>query len=280
MNETEHRKAILKEIVLWENELRTDIRTDLERAFNRWMNRKIDALPGSVKQIFFRKIDASLFNLHSFIQNSLFQQDAKKQILVSAKVLNKHIVQIDDLHMLSIDQLHYLADLQTARHRLYSFIQGGITGTGGILLTGVDIPMQTILNLRSIQIVAMCYGYEINNPFEMMLSLKVYHASLMPRHLQYQQWQELKKEIDERDGMYYFYEGKDDLADSTSLEFILKQVAKLSVLSFLKRKIVAGMPLFSIMIGAGANYQLTRQVTEFANKFYQYRLINEKSNGI
>jgi EcsC protein family len=280
MKDTEHRKAVLKEITLWENELRTDIRTDLERAFNRWMNRKIDALPGSVKQILFKKIDASLFNLHSFIQNSLFQQDAKKQILLSAKVLNEHIVQIDDLHMLSIDQLHYLADLQTAKHRLYSFVQGGITGTGGIFLAGVDIPTQTILNLRSIQMVSMCYGYEINNPFEMMLSLKVYHAALLPRHLQYQQWQELKKEIAEMDGMYYFYGGKDDFADLNSLEFILKQVAKLSVLSLLKRKIVAGLPLFSIMIGAGVNYRITRQVTEFANKFYQYRLISEKSNGI
>lgn len=277
MNDSIREKAILDEITLWESELQNDVRSDFGRTFDRWMNRKMDEIPNSMKRLFFNKLDASLFNLHSFIQSSFIQQDAKKQILISAKALNEQILQINDLHMLPIDQLHYLADLQTSKHRLYSFLQGGITGTGGILLTGVDIPAQTILNLRSIQMVSMCYGYEMNNPYEMMTSLKVYHASLMPKHLQYQQWLELKKEIDTEDGMYYFYEGKDDLANSNSLEFLLKQVAKLSVLTLFKRKLFSGLPIVSIMIGAGANYQLTRQVTEFANKFYQYRMINDKN---
>lgn len=278
MNDSVREKAVLDEITLWENNLQNDVRTDFQRTFDRWMNNKVDEIPNSMKRLFFKKLDASLFNLHSFIQSSFIQQDAKKQILLSAKALNKDISQINDLHMLPIDQLHYLADLQTSKHRLYSFLQGGITGTGGILLTGIDIPAQTILNLRSIQMVSMCYGYEINNPYEMMTSLKVYHASLMPKHLQYQQWVELKKEIDTDEGMYYFYEGNDDLANSHSLEFLLKQVAKLSVLSLFKRKLITGLPLVSIMIGAGANYHHTRQITDFANKFYQYRLINEKNN--
>jgi hypothetical protein len=278
MNKTVRQKAILNEISLWEQELQNDVRTDLGRTFDRWIERKLDEIPGSMKQIFFEKLDASFFNLHSFIQNSLIQQDAKKQILLSAKALNEEIFQINDLHKLHIDQLHYLADLQTSKHRLYSFIQGGLTGTGGILLTGIDIPIQTILNLRSIQMVSMCYGYEINNPYEMMTSLKVYHASLLPKHLQYNQWHELKKEIDSDDDIFYFYEGKEDLSNRNSLEFIVKQVAKLSVLSLLKRKLVAGLPLVSIMIGAGMNYQHTRRITEFANKYYQYRFINDKSH--
>jgi hypothetical protein len=278
MNKTVRQKAILNEISLWEQELQNDVRTDLGRTFDRWIERKLDEIPGSMKQIFFEKLDASLFNLHSVIQNSLIQQDAKKQILLSAKALNEEIFQINDLHKLHIDQLHYLADLQTSKHRLYSFIQGGLTGTGGILLTGIDIPIQTILNLRSIQMVSMCYGYEINNPYEMMTSLKVYHASLLPKHLQYNQWHELKKEIDSDDDIFYFYEGKEDLSNRNSLEFIVKQVAKLSVLSLFKRKLVAGLPLVSIMIGAGMNYQHTRRITEFANKYYQYRFINDKSH--
>ncbi|QGQ47518.1 EcsC family protein [Metabacillus sediminilitoris] len=278
MNKTVRQKTILNEISLWEQELQNDVRTDLGRTFDRWIKRKLDEIPDSMKQIFFEKLDASLFNLHSFIQNSLIQQDAKKQILLSAKALNEEIFQINDLHKLHIDQLHYLADLQTSKHRLYSFIQGGLTGTGGILLTGIDIPIQTILNLRSIQMVSMCYGYEINNPYEMMTSLKVYHASLLPKHLQYNQWHELKKEIDSDDDIFYFYEGKEDLSNRNSLEYIVKQVAKLSVLSLFKRKLVAGLPLVSMMIGAGMNYQHTRRITEFANKYYQYRFINDKSH--
>ena len=277
MNEIEREKEILEEIKLWENGLKNDVRTDFQRTFSRWLNRKLEDIPDRMKQVFYDKVDASLFNLHSVIQNSFIQQDAKKQIILSARALNENIREISDLQVLSIDQLHYLADLQTSKHRLYSFLQGGVTGTGGILLISADIPLQTILNLRSIQMISMCYGYEINNPYEMMTSLKVYHAALMPKHLQYNQWKELREEIHSENQMNYFYEGNEDFADVKSVEFLLKQIAKLSVLSLFKRKLVAGIPVISMMIGATTNYHATRQITEFANKFYQYRLIAETS---
>lgn len=276
MNESVREKAILAEITSWENDLQNDVRTDFQRTFNRWIDRNIEEIPKRTKTMILKKIDASFFNLHSFIQNSFIQQDAKQQILLSAKALNEDIFQINDLHKLSISQLHYLADLQTSKHRLYSFLQGGITGTGGILLTGADIPLQTILNLRAIQMISMCYGYEINNPYEMMTSLKLYHASLLPKHLQYKAWIELKQDIEE-ESVSYFYEGNEDLADPKSMEYLLKQIAKLSVISIFKRKLIAGIPLVSMMIGAGANYQQTRHISDFANRFYQYRYITQKS---
>ncbi len=275
MNELVRDKAILEDIKAWENELQHDVRTDFQRTFNRWIHRKMDDIPNRLKKVFYEKVDESLFNLHSVIQNSFIQQDAKKQIILSARALNENIKEISDLHFLTIDQLHYLADLQTSKHRLYSFIQGGLTGTGGILLIGADIPLQTILNLRSIQMISMCYGYEINTPYEMMTSLKVYHAALMPKHLQYDQWNELKEEINTNGRKNYFYEGTEDLADIKNIEYLLKQIAKLSVLTLFKRKLIAGIPLVSMMIGATGNYHATRQITEFANKFYQYRLLNE-----
>jgi len=275
MNELEREMEILEEIKAWEHELQNDNRTDFQRTFSRWLDRKMDEIPDRMKKVFYEKVDASLFNLHSVIQNSFIQQDAKKQIILSARALNENIIEISDLHFLSVDQLHYLADLQTSKHRLYSFLQGGMTGTGGVLLIGADLPLQTILNLRSIQMISMCYGYEINNPYEMMTSLKVYHAALMPKHLQYSQWKELIGEIDSEDRMGYFYSGNEDLADVKSVEFLLKQIAKLSVVSLFKRKLVAGLPVVSMMVGATSNYHATRQITEFANKFYQYRLITE-----
>ncbi|MGQ4665994.1 EcsC family protein [Metabacillus halosaccharovorans] len=275
MNELEREKEILEEIKAWEHELQNDNRTDFQRTFSRWLDRKMDEIPDRMKKVFYEKVDASLYNLHSVIQNSFIQQDAKKQIILSARALNEKIIEISDLHFLSVDQLHYLADLQTSKHRLYSFLQGGMTGTGGILLIGADLPLQTILNLRSIQMISMCYGYEINNPYEMMTSLKVYHAALMPKYLQYSQWEKLIEEVDSEDRMGYFYSGNEDLADVKSVEFFLKQIAKLSVLSLFKRKLVAGIPVVSMMVGATSNYHATRQITEFANKFYQYRLITE-----
>lgn len=273
MNDKVRMQAILDEILIWETEIRHDVRTDFQRNFDRWLNQKINNIPSSMQQLFYSKLDSCLFNLQSFVQSSVIQQDATQQILSSARTLNKDIHQISDLQSLPIDQLSYLADLQTSKHRLYSFLHGGISGTGGILLTGLDIPALTTLHLRSIQMVAMCYGYEINNPYEMMTSLKVYHASLMPKHLQYNQWRKLKNDVDSEAGFYYFYDGEEELAQSHSLEFLIKQVAKLSVLTLFKKKLITGLPLISIAIGAGINYQVTRRTTDFANKYYQFRLI-------
>ncbi|APH04082.1 EcsC family protein [Bacillus weihaiensis] len=274
MSESIKENAILNEILQWETELQDDSRTDFQRTFDRWFQRKLDEIPSGTKNILFKKIDSSLFHLHSFIQNSFIQQDAKKQILLSARSLNSDIEQLSDLHLLRIDQLHYLADLQTSKHRLYSFLQGGLTGTGGLLLTGLDIPAQTVLNLRAIQMISMCYGYEINNPYEMMISLKVYHASLMPKQLKYKSWLELKRE-GKKGASSYFYEGKEDVSNEESLEFLLKQIAKLSVISLFKRKLIAGVPLVSILVGAGFNYQVTRDICIFANKYYQYRYLED-----
>jgi len=271
-------KLLLAEIEKWEQELQKDIRTDVERTLHNWINKKMNELPVSVKQMLFSKFDECLFHLHSIIQGSYGQQDARNQILLTAKSLGEDIYQLKDLQSLSIDQLHYLANLQTSKHRIYSLIQGGMTGTGGILLSGVDIPAQILINLRAVQLIAMSYGYEINTPYEMMTSLKVFHASLMPKHLQSVAWSELKNEIHIGAAQDYFYEGEENLANNYDVEFLLKQIVKLSVIALLKKKIISGVPLISMIIGAGMNYRLTRQVTNFSNIYYQYRVIFEKNN--
>ncbi|MFC0270298.1 EcsC family protein [Metabacillus herbersteinensis] len=270
-------QEILNEIYAWEAGLQEDHRSDFIRTFNKWLNNKMENIPESAKKLFLETFDKSLFYLHSFIQNTQIQQDARNQILLSARALNQDIKTFEDLQSLSLDQLHYISDLQTSKHRLYSLMQGGLTGTGGLLLAGVDVPAQTVLNLRAVQMVSMCYGFEVNTPYEMMTSLKVYHASLMPKHLKYKQWLSLKEELNENEYSRYFYEGIEELADEASLEFLAKQIVKLSAISLVKKKTLQGIPLLSIVIGASMNYRLTRQVTDFANNYYQYRLILKTS---
>ncbi len=74
---------------------------------------------------FFTKADGWLFHLHAFIQSSQAQLDARNRILGTSRLFDESIEQLEDLKALSIDQLTYIAEQQTARHRLYSFVQGG-----------------------------------------------------------------------------------------------------------------------------------------------------------
>ncbi len=65
-----------------------------------------------------------------------------------------------------------------------------MSGSGGLLLLGSDIPAMTVINVRIVQLIAMSYGVEVNTPFEMMLALKVFNAGAMPKRLQGIAWEE------------------------------------------------------------------------------------------
>lgn len=213
-----------------------DLRSDFGRTYDKWLNGKLNQLPGPMKEKFFGKLDDILFHLHAFIQNSHVQQDARQQLLMTAKTFHDEIEQIEDLKKLSVDQLHYLSDLQLSKHRLYSFVQGGLAGTGGLLLMGIDLPAQMLLNLRAVQMTALSYGYEVNTPYEMMTSLKVYHASILPKHLRYEQWTSLKEELQDSESHPFFYEGEDGFANQATLDHLVKQLVKVSAISMLRKK--------------------------------------------
>jgi hypothetical protein len=132
-----------------------------------------------------------------------------------------------------------------------------------------------VINLRVVQLISMTYGFEVNTPYEMMTSLKVFHMATLPQRLQKEGWIALIAELDE-DVEHYFYDGKEEITDSTWLEQPVQQLLKAMVITFFRKKAIQGIPLVSIAIGAGANYQLTRKVTDVAHKYYQLRYLKGK----
>ncbi|PLS14842.1 ABC transporter substrate-binding protein [Bacillus sp. M6-12] len=272
---TERETLIWNEISGWEEKLFQYEPTDLEILYEKWLEQTFLLLPEEIRAQFFAKLDSWLFHLHAMVQSSQIQLDARERLLSSARVFSPEVISIDDMRELSIDQLKYIADQQIARHRLYSFAQGGISGTGGVVLLGSDIPAMTVINLRAVQLVAMTYGVEVNTPFEMTMALKVFRAGAMPRRLQGYGWEELIQETNKADD-YYFYEGKEELTDASWLEQPLKQILKAAAITILRKKLFQGVPLLSVAIGAGSNYRMTRGITEFAHKYYQYRYLLKK----
>jgi hypothetical protein len=272
---TERDRSVFKEIQEWENQLLNYEANDLQLAYEKYLHRTFSLLPEKIQKQFFTVIDSWLFHLHGMIQSSQMQQDAKERILDSGRVFLKEVEKIEDMRQLEIDQLHYIAGQLIARHRLYSLVQGGLAGTGGKMLLGMDIPTLTIINLRVVQLIAMTYGFEVNTPFEIMTSLKVFHTACLPQRLQKQGWLELKQELELMENPY-FYEGKEEITDITWIEQPLQQLLKAMVITQFRHKLIQGVPLLGIAIGAGVNYQLTRKVTSFAEKYYQLRYLYEK----
>ncbi|MDQ1001215.1 hypothetical protein QFZ28_001615 [Neobacillus niacini] len=272
---TDRETEVLNEIREWEEHLLNYEANDLQLTYEKYLERSFSLLPEKVQSQFFSVIDTWLFHLHGMIQGSQLQMDAKERILSSGRVFNKDLQQIEDLTKLDIDQLQYIAMQQIARHRLYSFAQGGLAGTGGPLLLGTDIPAMAVINLRVVQLIAMTYGFEVNTPYEMMSSLKVFHTATLPPRLQKEGWSVLRNEMkSSRD--HYFYEGNEEITDVTWLEQPIQQLLKAMVITVFRKRLIQGIPLVSMAIGAGTNYQLTRKVTEFAHNYYQLRYLNQK----
>ncbi|MGG3560361.1 EcsC family protein [Neobacillus rhizosphaerae] len=272
---TDRETKVWKEIGEWERNLLNYEPNDFQLTYEKYLERSFSILPETVQKQFFSLVDSWLFHLHGMIQGSQLQMDAKERILSSGRVFNNDLENISDLKNLDINQLQYIAEQQIARHRLYSFAQGGLAGTGSSLLLGMDIPAMAVINLRIVQLIAMTYGYEVNTPYEMMTSLKVFHIGTLPPRIQKEGWVMLKDELEEYENPY-FYEGTEDITDITWLEQPLQQLFKGMVIALFRKKMIQGMPLVSMAIGAGANYQLTRKVTELAHKYYQYRYLREK----
>ncbi|WP_312470010.1 EcsC family protein [Neobacillus sp.] len=259
----------------WERNLLNYEANDFQLTYEKYLELSFSLLPNKVQRQFFSVIDSWLFHLHSLIQGSQLQMDAKERILASGRIFKQDLEKIVELKQLDIDQLQYIAQQQIARHRLYSFAQGGLAGTGEMLLLGTDIPAMAVINLRVVQLIAMTYGFEVNTPHEMMTSLKVFHTATLPPRIQKEGWASLMDELESND-YYYFYEGNEEIMDITWLEQPVQQLLKAMVIALFRKKVIQGLPLVSMAIGAGANYQLTRKVTDFAHKYYQLRYLKEK----
>jgi hypothetical protein len=272
---TDRETKVLKGIRDWERNLLNYEANDFQVTYEKYLERSFSLLPEKVQRQFFSVMDSWLFHLHSLIQGSQLQMDAKERILASGRIFQEDVEKITDLKRLDINQLQYIAEQQIARHRLYSFAQGGLSGTGGPLLLGADIPAMAVINLRVVQLIAMTYGFEVNTPFEMMTSLKVFHTATLPPGIRKAGWASLMYELEANDD-YYFYEGNEEIIDITWLEQPIQQLLKAMVIALFRKKVIQGIPLVSMAIGAGTNYQLTRKVTDLAHKYYQLRYLKEK----
>ncbi|WP_335872215.1 EcsC family protein [Bacillus sp. 2205SS5-2] len=274
MSLSEREERILGELERWEENLYDHETNDLENTYDKWIESTFSALPLEITEKIFKNLDGFLFHLHSLLQGSQMQNDARESILSTARAFHEDIETIEDLRYLAIDQLHYIAEQHAGRHRVYSFLQGGITGTGGFVALGSDFPAMAVLNLRSIQLISMSYGYDVQTPYEMMTSLKVFHVATLPKRLKGYGWEGLVEDLNQNEK--YFFDGQETFTDYSWLEGPLKQLTKGVAISLFRKKKWSGLPLLSMAIGAGANYQLSRKVTDFAERYYQYRYLNEK----
>lgn len=276
MKLTKRDEAIWEQLQDWRQSLFEYEANDLENFYDKWLDQALSLLPETVQVHFFEKVDNWLFHLNALLRGSQLQMEAGERILNAARAMDPSIQTIADMKNMSIDQLTFLAEQQGARHRLYSLVQGGTTGTGQPLFVGSDFLSMLVINLRVIQLTAMSFGNDVQSPAGLLETIKVYNTATMPERMKMFGWEDLMDDLQKEDKQFYF-DIHERVTDQTWIDEPLKQLLKISLIIMFSKKTFSGIPLISVAIGAGMNYQTTRQVTDFAKKYYQYKHLLEKN---
>lgn len=276
MGLTQRELKVWEEISKWENSQFTNQGTDFSLTYQKWVNKSIKRLNPVFKRQVLSTLDQTLFHIHASLQQSDFEKRSLENLFVEARVFRSDIYDIQDLKKLSIDQLRFIARKHIVKQRVTALAQGGVTGAGGMLMSVSDLPLMLAINSRTVQLLAMIYGNDIRKPFEMMLVLKVFHAASLPKDLQGVAWQDLFDETLSIDQETFFYEGEENVIAQSWIQQPLKQLMKLLVLKFARRKLIQGIPLAGIALGAGINYRFACEVSDISHMFYQKRWLKEK----
>lgn len=86
---------------------------------------------------------------------------------------HKNVSMLEDLDMVSIEEMdHAVSKLKNNRRRLAT-VQGASTGIGGLFTLSIDIPLLLGLQIKTLQDIAICYGYNPNDKKERIFIVKV-----------------------------------------------------------------------------------------------------------
>lgn len=78
---TDREVKVLNEIRDWEKNLLNYEPNDFQLTYEKYLEQSFSLLPENVQRQFFSIMDSWLFHLHSIIQGSQLQMDAKERIL-------------------------------------------------------------------------------------------------------------------------------------------------------------------------------------------------------
>lgn len=258
----------------WEEKLYTYEPTQFSDTLDHWVDKAFDLLSDDKKELFFAQIDTWLFHLHGIIQQSSFQQQAEERIVNMARSYREDIEKIEDIRDLPLSQKAFIAEQQIAKQKLYSVIQGGMTGTAKLSTLAIDIPAFAALNIRTTQLVAMSYGYRASTPVEMVKSLQIFYGATIPKKYQHERWETLKSELGQ-DIDHYFDVLTDKDHPTVWLQQPLMHLIKLLFVAVIGRQKVNNVPLLGMITAAGTNYYWTKEVSEFSHYYYMMRHLVE-----
>ncbi|NUU78498.1 EcsC family protein [Paenibacillus xylanilyticus] len=172
---------------------------------------------------------------------------------------------IHSVEKLPLEVLDRVADNITESRTKFAAAQGAATGIGGIVTIAADIPLVMGLSLKVLQEMALCYGYDPDDPQERIFIVKC---------LQFSSADIVGKKaiIDE----LAEYDNPDKQVQVVSQMQGWREVFNSYSESFGWKKLFQLIPIAGMVFGSVSNKNTIRDVAEAGKMLYKKRLILQR----
>jgi hypothetical protein len=253
-------KAALTEIEAWEKEQK-----------NLWFWERIGRLPfkllDKITPAFIQnKIGVLLDELGNFIQTGGQYLTQERFILKKFEQMEgKEGLTISDISSMPLEKMDQVSeDLKKSRAKMAT-VQGATTGFGGIFTLAVDIPMILGLSLKTLQEIAIAYGYDPRQKEERIFIVKCLQfvsSDIVGK-------QAVLEELTE-------HYGSENRVQMMSQLQGWREVVVTYTDQFGWKKLFQMIPIAGMFIGAFMNKSMMQDVAEAGIMFYRKRRILER----
>ncbi|USK53328.1 EcsC family protein [Cytobacillus solani] len=165
------------------NETKEQLLTELKKSedwekdqSDLWFWEKIGRLPFKLLDKFTpaflqNKIGVILDELGQYVQSGGSYLSSVSSI--KSYYLNRDVENLEDVAAIPILEMDQTVTKLTGNRKKLATVQGASTGIGGIFTLTIDIPLLLGMQLKTLQDIAICYGYNPNDKKERMYIVKV-----------------------------------------------------------------------------------------------------------
>ncbi|MFI8574295.1 EcsC family protein [Rossellomorea aquimaris] len=170
MRESETREALLRELEVvnkWADDQK-----------GLWFWEKLGRIPFMIldritPQVVHNKIGQALDEIGSYIQKGGSYLTSEKEVVkrFTKRTDNPHLT-VEDIANLAISDMDEVSEGIVGMRKKVAMTQGATTGIGGFLTLSIDIPFILGISLKTLQEIAISYGYDPNDQQERIFIIK------------------------------------------------------------------------------------------------------------
>ncbi|KAA0547452.1 EcsC family protein [Bacillus sp. BGMRC 2118] len=214
-----------------------------------------------------KKIGVLLDELGQYIQSG------GKYLVKEEKIVHKYqsnyrttISTLEDISTVPLSVMNEICQDIVKDRQNFATVQGASTGFGGIFTLSVDIPLLLGLSLKTLQEIAMIYGYDPNDPNERIFivkSLQFASSDIVGK-------QAILKELTD------FYHRREHQDEMMSQLQGWREVIYTYRDQFGWKKLFQLIPVAGMVFGAFVNRSMISDISEAGTMLYQKRRIMDR----